>query len=409
MPSGVDALHRDLWQRFVAMPQGLLLDYTLHGDSGNLPTPEEARLGQPNALSWWTPVENSAFYSGLYLDGMVRRWKMTQAADDREKAAKLARGLLLCAPEGAAPGFIARSVLADEKSHYGIGSDDQTAPWFFGLWRYVQSGIPAPSERVVIVSKMVAVAEALQKANWSMPCDPLGDLKPGQFRGRWMSQDYRSAARLLFVTGIMAELTGESRWQDAYNAALEQKMPNGKSRLEVVAEGMPGEWREFPKLATDHLYIYVVSQAMVGELLHLEKRSEVIAQYSASLDACAQVCMERIQADPSLLGSQSYRTDWRKMNDLWRPQPMVGDATKLAMEQLGYWANKGRETEFKALREPFAAAWIAFLAPGKVTPQVREQFSKTLGSIPWEKVESSSGFFGECAWYVANDGCADRR
>ena len=61
LPPGIETLHQTLWKRFVAEPQGLLLDYTAEGNAALLPDAEEARAGKPNALSWWTPMENGAF------------------------------------------------------------------------------------------------------------------------------------------------------------------------------------------------------------------------------------------------------------------------------------------------------------------------------------------------------------
>ncbi len=49
---------------------------------------------------------------------------------------------------------------------------DQTLPWFYGLWRYVKSGIPDDREKQEIVTKMVEVTRALEENGWRMPCDP---------------------------------------------------------------------------------------------------------------------------------------------------------------------------------------------------------------------------------------------
>ena len=402
LPPGIETLHQTLWKRFVAEPQGLLLDYTAEGNAALLPDAEEARAGKPNALSWWTPMENGAFFSGLYLDGMVRRFQMTKSEEDSGKARKLARGLMLCANVGTTPGFVARGVLADGKSHYGIGSDDQTAPWFYGLWRYVRSGSPDEAEKKEIVAKMVEVGVAIQRAGWQMPCDAVGDLQPGQYRGGWSGPDYRSASRLLFVTKMLFELTGDDAWKKGYDKFLTEKMPNGLTRPEVVARGIPGEWAEHPALANDHIYIYVVSQAMVADLLALETRADVAAQYAASLAAGARACAGRTKADVARIGAEPFRTDWRSMNGLWHPQAMTGEAVDLALKQLQFWNNKGRVIETQSLREPFCAAWITFLGAAKPDPELVDNLAETIRSVPWEKVSSSAGFFGECAWYAAH-------
>ena len=53
-------------------------------------------------------------------------------------------GLLFLASLGHTPGFIARGVATDGKTTYPMGSNDQTTPWLYGLWRYVQDGLATP-------------------------------------------------------------------------------------------------------------------------------------------------------------------------------------------------------------------------------------------------------------------------
>jgi hypothetical protein len=51
----------------------VLLDFTDLDGSVIIPTPEECLAGKPNALGWWSPIENGAMFNGMYLDGMVNR------------------------------------------------------------------------------------------------------------------------------------------------------------------------------------------------------------------------------------------------------------------------------------------------------------------------------------------------
>jgi hypothetical protein len=401
LPPALRAVHTDIWKRFVLPAQGLVLDYSLEGDPSLIPDAVEATEGKPNALSWWTPVENGAFFSGLYLDTMVRRFQRTRLPEDREKAAKLAKGLLLCASVGSTPGFVARGVMADGKSHYSIGSDDQTAPWFYGLWRFVSSGTANDDERRQVVSKMQEVAAALRANRWEMPCEPIGGLAPGQSRGGWNGSDYRSVSRLLFAMRVMAELTGEKAWRQDYERALYEDLGGGTTRLDVLAEGIAGEWRQHPALAQDHIYIYVVSQAMVAELLALEPRAEIKKRYAESLRSSAGTCAGQTSADVARIGSQPFRRDWRMMNSMWRPQKTPPEAAELALEQLQAWANRGRGIEAQVIREPFCAAWITALGGEAPDTHLAEALERRIGSIPWDKVVSSAGFFGEAAWYVA--------
>lgn len=67
----VERAHRELWKRFVLERDdcGIVLDYAGLDGFVPLPTPEECADGKPNALAWWCPAENGAFFNGLYIDG----------------------------------------------------------------------------------------------------------------------------------------------------------------------------------------------------------------------------------------------------------------------------------------------------------------------------------------------------
>ena len=125
----------------------------------SLPTPEECREGKPNALGWWAPIENGAMFNGLYIEAAVNRWKRTQAAEDAEKARKLMEGLLLLNSISDVKGFVGRGVSTDGKSHYPMGSNDQTLPWFLGLWRYWESNLATEKEKARIQKHLVETAE----------------------------------------------------------------------------------------------------------------------------------------------------------------------------------------------------------------------------------------------------------
>ena len=399
----IQELHNEVWNRFVLKPQHLLLDYTNLDGTVEIPTAEECLMGKPNALSWWTPIENGPFFGGLYIDGILRRWKLTGSDEDREKARALMEGLMLCASVGNAPGFVARAVLEDKTSHYAIGSDDQTGPWIYGLWRYVKSGAATEEEKKRIVAKLTEVASALQANRWLMPCDPIGDMKPDQVRGGWSGADYRGASRMLFTTRALYDLTGDSKWKQAYEEALEEKFPNGQSRLAIVADGMPGEWNIHPALAKSHLYIYIVSQAMISDLAEMETDPERRKAYLASLKATAEAALPSVtdKLHPQF-GTAQFRTDWRVMNELWQPQTTPDQAASLALAQLDSWQNTGRHAEIEALREPLSALWIAALHP-EGRPAETRLLNELIAKVDWKKVHSSFAFLGESVGYLLQD------
>ena len=58
----VESAHAALWSKFIGA-DGLIHDYV-----GELPTPEECALGKPNAIGWWSPIENGPMFTG-YVSG----------------------------------------------------------------------------------------------------------------------------------------------------------------------------------------------------------------------------------------------------------------------------------------------------------------------------------------------------
>ena len=109
-------------------------------------------------------------FTGPYLIAQCERARRTGKQLDKDQAHMLAHGLLKLASVSAVKGMIA-GIGSDGQCHYPIGSDDQTHPWFTGLYAYWKSGIPAESEKRAIVEKVREVAEPLEANIWKCPCD----------------------------------------------------------------------------------------------------------------------------------------------------------------------------------------------------------------------------------------------
>ncbi len=114
---------------------------------GERPTANDCRLSDPTPFGWWTPIEDGAFFTGLYLIAVCDRAKRTKNETDKDKARILAQGLLKLASVSDVPGFIARGVSTDGKTHYPNGSNDQTIPWVCGLYYYLKTDIPSAKKR----------------------------------------------------------------------------------------------------------------------------------------------------------------------------------------------------------------------------------------------------------------------
>ena len=68
-------IHLTVWSRFIN-ENNLLLDYTDLSGNISLPTPDECEQNQPNALGWWSPIENAGFFNGDYLLGLLTAYHL---------------------------------------------------------------------------------------------------------------------------------------------------------------------------------------------------------------------------------------------------------------------------------------------------------------------------------------------
>ena len=87
----VDQANAVLWKKFIGA-DGLIHDYV-----GEIPTPEDCVQGRPNAIGWWSPIENGPMFTGSYLAVFCERVRREGRPEDREKIRRLVKGLLLCA------------------------------------------------------------------------------------------------------------------------------------------------------------------------------------------------------------------------------------------------------------------------------------------------------------------------
>ena len=130
------AFHKLVWERFVRMPYGHVVDYTAPDGTIYIPTKEECEKAMPNPLGWWTPIENGAFFTGLYLYALIAEYNQTKNPKTADEINILVNGLFLLQDVGSVDGFIARGVADDEMAHYPLSSDDQFTPWVLALFSY---------------------------------------------------------------------------------------------------------------------------------------------------------------------------------------------------------------------------------------------------------------------------------
>jgi hypothetical protein len=392
---GMEAAHREIWRRFID-EHGILVDFADAQGAFARPTADEFRENRPNALGWWTPTENGSMFNGLYLDGLCQRWLHRHDDEDRRKARRLVEGLLLLATVGDTPGFIARGVATDGKTPPSMGSNDQTSPWFYGLWRYVNSGLAGPAERERIVATMVRVADAILANNWRLPT---ASYAPARYRNTFAIFTWEGAPRLLFILKAMHQLTGDAKWNRLYQqAARESGGEPVRSRVQICADGM-----RFDK-PKQYRWTGVTSTVDLRALWEMEKDPALRAAYEQGLNASARSAAVDVvrwhQLDHADL--KPVLQDWRVLNQWWKPQHTEQDALDVAQAQLDQLVKMSprRDQELGLVREPLWMAWIVTLAPDRaLSEQYRAEMLGAISHYRYDRLHYSQFFAAEAVWF----------
>lgn len=389
--SSVEAAHLNLWNRFVGR-DGILYDYV-----GELPTPEDCRDGRPNAIGWWSPIENGPMFTGLYLPAACERARRSGLPADREQARKLAEGLMKCASVSDVPGFIARGVGTDGICHYPLGSEDQTLPWFYGLHAYVKSGLPQGDERKRIVDKMREVADVLETTGWRCPCD--GAFK-GQFRGDFKKGlAFRGASHYLFVLLALYDVTGDKIWYERYvreRSAMSDD--TGKTRLEICAEGYEADLQSF-KIEPGGLWIYIGTQGALAQLVTMERDETIRASYRKGLLKNAARALHFVEAYKRFTNQNTEPfayANWRG-GYRWEPQKTQTDAARVASSGKKEVLGTRKSYERSTVTNPLSAAAIVALA-GDGTG--RWEIEEALAHYDYSKINLCEFFLAEVAYYA---------
>lgn len=390
----VEQAHARLQAEFIDR-YGIVNDYL-----GERPTPEDCRLGRPNAIGWWSPIENGPMFTGLYLVAICERAKRTGDDSDRQLAKRLAQGLMKCASVSDVNGFIARGVGTDGQCHYPLSSDDQVHPWFLGLHAYLISGLPDEAERIAIATKYQQVAEALELLGWRVPCD---GAFLGQHRGSYRGHLFRDAVRYLYLLRAAYEVTGDKVWITRYQQCLPQR-PEGSqfTRLEICAGGYPQDRTAIQHLDEHQLWIYVGCQASLKQLVRMELNESAQAKYQAGLQINAQEALPELKKFAEFDNHDTKKfgnADWRAVYDQWSPQ-----TNQQAAEQLASKANQAKRGERKAyearlMRNPLAAASIVALAN---EAKDRPVIEAAIGHYDYSRLNMAEFFFAELAYYASS-------
>jgi len=403
----VELAHQTLWSKFVSA-DGIIRDYI-----GETPNASDCLNGVPNALGWWSPTENGSFFNGLYLVAQVERARRTGSQTDINQARILANGLIktaTCTLSGSITGFIGRGFATDGTSHYPIGSDDQTHPWFMGLYAYYKSGIPSDSEKASISSVVEQVANALQapsgNSSWNCPCE---GVFAGQYRG-WMrySSGFRGSSRFLFILHAVYEMTGDPAWLTRYQTACTETSVGGVSgttRLQYCAAGLGTESLMANPATAANNYIFVGAVESLKYLILMDSTNQ--ATFQTGLNNSLNFLVNGTALNQYTNWNEVTeataafnRANWRSLySPYWYPQKYVSniapDANDLAIAELG--ANQGAalNNEINYMKVPLCNASMMALAGNARTP-----IEPVLKNYTFPIINLSQFFFAEIAYYA---------
>jgi hypothetical protein len=290
-------------------------------------------------------------------------------------------------------GFVGRGVSTDGKSHYPMGSNDQSSPWFLGLWRYWESGLATEEEKQRITQHLVTTAEVILAMKWQMPAEP-----PFGKRGGFSGFAFDAAPRLLFTCKALHQVTGDAKWDKLYRDALvERGGKENRTRLEVCEHGMVFEYAKY------HTWTSCTCVSAVRALWEMEKDETIRAAYAKGLQASADLAFKSLPMAQQFDNADTsyFEMDWRVMNQDWKPQRTEQEAQDLAHVQLKNFMKlaprRGKETAF--VREPTAAAWVVTLAPDEVILQQRRaEVEKVIAHYDYTKLYYSQFFWVDSAW-----------
>ncbi len=381
--SRAEAAHGEVWRRFIDSRSDVLLHYA--GLKGEVvwPTPDECAAAKPSAMSWSTPIEDGPFFGGLYLDGLCNRWRVRGDEEAAAKARRIAAGLMRLADVSDTPGFVARGFAADGHSHYAASSEDQVFPWFYGLWRYLQTGLAPVADAARIRERLIATVRAVEDHSWRVPCDPPGF----GFRGDFTRPHAHDAARFLFLLRVMHHLTGDAVWLEKYRQRLDESVgKEPRSRREICAAGL-----EFgpPERPDSYVWTQSMSQAALRGLAELDAEPAFRAGLAASARSAAP---HLARADAfSRDNDLRFDVDWRFLNDSWQPQRNCEEAIAHARRLLALWAEHNPRSPYEddTVREPLFAAWVISLAD---STSHRAETDRLLARYDWARLYTSTFF-----------------
>ena len=387
LAAAVEDAHTNLVARFVG-PEGLLRDY-----EGEIPTPADCRDCRPNAMGWWSPIENGPMFTGPYLEAVCVRARRTGSAEDRALARKLAGGLMRAASVSDVKGMVVRGFGTDGVCHYPLGSEDQTIPWFYGLYAYWRSGIPSADEKKAVAGKVREVAECLAANNWKCPCD---GAFTGESRGSFMDSGlvFRGASHSLFLLRAVWEMSGDEVWLKRYEAALgKRQKATSLTMLEVCREGWATDVKKFPADGSG-MWIYVCAQGCLARLAEMDPANAGFFREGLARNAArARKAMAGAAAFSNKIERPFKYANWRT-GYRWRPQKTQKEADEVQGTGNPAILGKRKRYERNTMTLPLSAAAVCAYAG-----VARDEVEHTLRSYDYSQINLCEFFLAEVAAY----------
>jgi hypothetical protein len=371
-----------------------VLDYA--GENGEViyPTKEECEKAMPNPRSWGLPIENGAFFTGLYTYALLEKYRKDKSPKTAEEIDILIKGLYLLQDVARVEGFIARGVGEDGKSHYPMGAECQNFPWILALYSYYKSDLC--TDREGVRERLLRVLYALRKSEWKIPCDEEGVF----YETGWKNANgWRGVVMLVFCTRVIYELTKDEEELRRFDQLMDS-VPEGGifTRREIITQGYSHDMVVY---FGNQTWICLYTHLAVRELLALDPDRE--AEYKLCLYNNGVTALKNINSIKKYDNkADGFDIDWRVLNTLWEDYEKDSDkGTAIAEKQFSYWHKNvvpHRNMEDNVLGNSLFAAWVAATCEDeRIKNKAIEILKEEVLKIDWKSVHLSYSFAAESA------------
>lgn len=349
-------------RRFIHRPWGYILDCARPDGSAVIPTPEECERGIPNVLGWGTANENGAFFTGLYLYALCRKYDLSPDEELKGEILGFCDSLFRLCDVCKNDGCIARGVAEDGHSHYPFSSEDQAGPFILGLWRLSVSKAADDALRAEIDRRLKRTLSGIRKAGWRIPTE-----WDGVTRGVYCNEDWRGSTKLLFCAKLGERL---GLLEGAEFEALRNERPNGNpyTRYEIVSHGFgPDMVRENGLI---QFWIDVCANLCAYELISLD--ADFADYYRRGNESNGYITALFMDDYKKYDTSVDYNYDWRVINECAKEWSAPDEAVSAAGSMLGVYArnNPRHRIEHGIVGRMLFGAWIAAASPDAATREL---------------------------------------